>query len=87
VEHSGPVQACNGFALLDPTSFYQFLIQHNPKLCSVPVSIQTLYVTCGSGLGGLEVACWPLLPNFTGSQPAEAVGILGRKSKAVGRMS
>ena len=27
-----------------------------------------------SGLGGLEVACWPLVPRFAGSNPAEAVG-------------
>jgi len=50
-----------------------------------------------SGFGGLEVACWPLVPKFAGSTPAEAVGFLGRKnpqhafhrrgSKAVGTMS
>jgi len=49
-----------------------------------------------SGSGGLEVACWPLVPKFAGSHPAEAVGFLGRKnpqhafllrgSKAVGPM-
>ena len=27
-----------------------------------------------SGFGGLEVACWPLVPRFAGSNPAEAVG-------------
>ena len=47
--------------------------------------------------GGLGVACWPLVPKFAGSNPAEAVGFLGRKnpqhaflwrgSKAVGPMS
>ena len=47
--------------------------------------------------GGVGVACWPLLPKFAGSNPAEAVGFLGRKnpqhtflrrrSKAVGPMS
>jgi len=26
------------------------------------------------GFGGLEVACWPLVPKFAGSNPAEAVG-------------
>jgi hypothetical protein len=26
-----------------------------------------------SGFGGLEVACWPLVPKFVGSHPAEAV--------------
>ena len=50
-----------------------------------------------SGFGGLGVACWPLVPKFVGSNPAEAVGFLGRKnpqhaflrrgSKAVGPMS
>ena len=49
------------------------------------------------GLGGLGVAFWPLVPKFAGSNPAEAVGFLGRKnpqhaflrrgSKAVGPMS
>jgi len=47
--------------------------------------------------GGLGVPCWPLVPKFAGSNPAEAVGFLGRKnpqqaflgrgSKAVGPMS
>ena len=50
-----------------------------------------------SGFGVLGVACWPLVPKFAGSNPAEAVGFLGRKnpqhaflrrgSKAVGPMS
>ena len=49
------------------------------------------------GFGGPGVACWPLVPKFAGSNPAEAVGFLGRKnpqyaflrrgSKAVGPMS
>ena len=33
-----------------------------------------------SGFGGLGVACWPLVPKFAGSNPAEAVGFLGRKN-------
>ena len=49
------------------------------------------------GFGGLGVACWPLVPKFAGSNPAEVVGFLGRKipqhaflrrgSKSVGPMS
>jgi hypothetical protein len=27
-----------------------------------------------SGFGGLEDACWPLVPKFVGSNPAEAIG-------------
>ena len=47
-----------------------------------------------SGFGGLGVACWPLVPKFVGSNPAEAVGFfrakksfLRRGSKAVGHIS
>ena len=32
-----------------------------------------------SGLGGLEVAYWPLVSKFACSHPTEAVGFLGRK--------
>ena len=32
-----------------------------------------------SGFGGLEVACWLLVPKFMGSHPAEAVGIFRAK--------
>ena len=50
------------------------------------------------GFGGLGVACWPLVPKFAASNPAEAVGFLRgeknpqhaflrRGSKAVGPMS
>ena len=31
------------------------------------------------GFGGLEVACWPLVPKFVGSNPAEAVGFFRAK--------
>jgi hypothetical protein len=33
-----------------------------------------------SGFGGLGVACWPLVPNFAASNPAEAVGSLRAKN-------
>jgi hypothetical protein len=32
-----------------------------------------------SGFGGLGVACWPLVPKFAGSNPAEAVGFFRAK--------
>ena len=31
------------------------------------------------GFGCLGVACWPLVTKFAGSNPAEAVGLLGAK--------
>ena len=34
---------------------------------------------CCSGYSGVEVESWPLVPKFTGSNPAEAIGFLGRK--------
>ena len=33
-----------------------------------------------NGFSGLGVACWPLVPKFAGSNPAEAVGFLGQKN-------
>ena len=35
-----------------------------------------------NGFGGLEVACWPLVPNFAGSNPAEAVGFFRAKKSS-----
>jgi hypothetical protein len=37
------------------------------------------FTTIKSGFGGLEVACWPLVPKFAGSNLAEAAGIFGAK--------
>jgi len=59
--------------------------------------IKILWCICGrNGFGGLGVACWPLVPKFAGSNPAEAIGFLRQKiplhaflrrgSKAVGPM-
>ena len=39
-----------------------------------------LYISV-SGFGGLEVECWPLVPKFAGSHPAEAVGFLGTSNQ------
>jgi len=65
-------------------------------LYAISYILYIIYV-CVSGFGGLGVACWPLVPKFAGSNPAETVGFLGRKnphhsflrrgSKAVGPMS
>ena len=38
--------------------------------------------TTTTGFGGLGVACWPLVPKFAGSNPAEAVGFLGAKKSS-----
>jgi hypothetical protein len=38
-----------------------------------------------SGFGGLEVVCWPLVPKFAGSHPAEAVGFF-RAEKSSARL-
>ena len=36
--------------------------------------------------GGLGVACWPLVPKFAGSNPAEAVGFLRGEKKSSARL-
>ena len=35
-----------------------------------------------SGFSGLGVACWPLVPEFVGSNPAEAVAFLRAKKSS-----
>ena len=40
-------------------------------------------ISCNaSGFGGLEVACWPLIPKFVGSNPAEAVRFFRAKKSS-----
>ena len=68
----------------------------NSFLRETRVNCVAIYIIA-SGFGGLGVACWPLVPKFAVSYPAEAVGVLGRKnpqhaflrrvSKAIGPMS
>ena len=63
----------------------------------LPLLMYFHWLCAHCGFGGLGVACWPLVPKFPGSNPAEAVGFLGRKnlqhaflrrgSKAVGPTS
>ena len=44
--------------------------------CSAKAVPFLLHFIPWRGFGGLEVACWPLIPKFAGSSPAEAVGFL-----------
>ena len=41
-----------------------------------------LKVTAATSFGGLEVVCWPLVPKFAGSNPAEAVGFFRAKKSS-----
>ena len=45
----------------------------NTVSCTVLLTVQS------SGFRGIEVACWPLVPNFAGSNPAETVGFFRAK--------
>ena len=44
--------------------------------------ISKRYSSSCCGFGGLEVACWPLVPKLAGSNPAEAVGFFGAKKSS-----
>jgi hypothetical protein len=39
----------------------------------------SFFIALYSGFGGIGVACWSLVPKFTGSSPADAVGCLRTK--------
>jgi hypothetical protein len=47
----------------------------------LPRNVRNLLTVFGS-FGGLEVACWPLVPKFAGSNPAEAVGFFRAKKSS-----
>jgi hypothetical protein len=56
-----------------------FIIKDGRYTC-ISWFLRCIYIFIGlclksRGNGGLEVACWPLVPKFVGSHPAEAVGI------------
>ena len=59
-------------------AFMDFFIYHLLSCFLVSIFI-TIYGYI-YGFGGLGVACWPLVPKFASSNPAEAVGFLGRKN-------
>jgi hypothetical protein len=59
--------------LLVPALLRQYLVSHHLNYISYSED---------SGFGGLEVACWPLVPKFAGSHLAEGVGFLGRKKSS-----
>ena len=62
---------------------YRIIQPHMVFVC-VCVCASTIYFLLhylmNSGFGGLVGACWPLVPKFAASNPAEAVGFLGRKN-------
>jgi hypothetical protein len=45
------------------------------------VVVYSIYLAA-SAFGGLGVACWPLVPKFAGSNPAEAVGFFRAKKSS-----
>ena len=47
----------------------------NPRSGNVTLKVKGIH----SGFGDLEVARWPLVPKFAGSNPAEAVGLFRAK--------
>jgi hypothetical protein len=55
-------------------------ISHDKRFVLLVYFIITIFSITGSGFGGLEAACWPLVPEFAGSNPAEAIGFFGRKN-------
>ena len=78
-------------------SSLQSFISISPTILLSTLFYKFFHMHSISGFGGLGVECWPLVPKFAGSKPAEDVGFLGRKipqqaflrreSKAVGLVS
>jgi hypothetical protein len=65
-----------------PRTFHSSLFDHsNIWWAAQRTELQFFHtVYLYGGFGGLEVECWPLVPKFAGSNPAEAFGSFGRKN-------
>jgi hypothetical protein len=59
--------------LPDRSHFHKFTATSSPAGLRLPPILGS------SGFGGLEDACWPLVPKFAGSNPAEDVGFFRAK--------
>ena len=53
-------------------------MQLNMSLLTISDNLKTAL----EGFGGLEVACWLLVPNFAGSNQAEPVGFFRAKTSS-----
>jgi len=51
-------------------------MHYSEKVYQLMSSVILNKIQYNGGFGGLGVACWPLVPKFAGSNPAEAVGFL-----------
>ena len=62
------------------TRLYTFHLEHVYEVLGLRPLYS--YISTCSGFGGLEVACWPLVLKFAGSNPAEAVGFFRAKKSS-----
>jgi hypothetical protein len=70
--------------ILGSKKAYMFFTQMLSTVLQSVININIiLHIYCTeSGFGCLGVACWPLVPKFAGSNPAEAVGFLRAKKSS-----
>ena len=59
---------------------YSYVSKTNKVHTFFPLFVSVILSSIG--FGGLELACWPLVPKFAGSNPAEAVGFLRAKKSS-----
>jgi hypothetical protein len=55
---------------------------HTEFEMAIDIHVLYLFIFFIHGFGGLEVACWPLVSKFAGSNTAEAVGFLRAKKSS-----
>ena len=63
-----------GILLFPPVCGFCFI-----RLCETVFAFGPFLLIMVDYFGGVEVACWPLVPKLAGSIPAEAVGFLRAK--------
>jgi len=64
-------------------SAFIYRVKHSKKNTDTNNSLHRhWYMYNCKQIRGLGVACWPLVPKFVGSNPAEAIGILEAKKSS-----
>jgi hypothetical protein len=85
--HHGQCVAVPRFRCLVSVSMFLvvslFPLENLQKLHQTGLELRTSAHCSLRGFGGLEAACWPLVPKFAGSNPAETVGFFRAKKSPV----
>ena len=69
-------------AILDLADYFYKISSVRRRISKYKSVLQNYFKSYSSGFSGLEVACWPLVPKFTGSNLSEAFAFFWAKKSS-----